>query len=200
MTVDQYIAGLNAKISQLETIKKEAASILKDAHLKRCQLVFEGRANLGSYSTKPTLAGSNVLGYTSRFGTKNYSFVRRSGSDKYFGSKKKVSEQKWVTKMTPKGPRNLIVIQGGYAEIRQADGRQTGTVDLRWSGILERDVRSSFTETSTGFVAGVRRDENVPKLEGAIKRYGDKLDIPKDILDEANQKLARNFVKLLLVT
>jgi hypothetical protein len=140
-----------------------------------------------------------VFTETNKFGRKNFSFITKAASNKYFGSKKKVADQKWVRKLTPQGPRNLIVIEGGYAEIRQAEGRQTASIDLRRTGILERDVRSSFTKTPDGYVMGARRDENVPKLLGAIYRYGDKLNIPQPILDETNKKLSANFVKFLLV-
>jgi hypothetical protein len=115
----------------------------------------------------------------------------------FFGSKEKIKEANWATVSTGKGKRSLMTIPGGYKAIREADGRPTNKVNLDHTGVLRDDFRGSLTKTQTGWVSGVRKEENVGKLEGAIDRYGDKLAVPKSLLDKYNEKLGRVMLEIL---
>tara|TARA_R100001530_G_C4292991_1_gene148510 strand:- start:293 stop:871 length:579 start_codon:yes stop_codon:yes gene_type:complete len=74
---------------------------------------------IGSYSTKDILIGAK-------------SFITKEGANKIFGSKPKRKKQKWVTK----NGKHLVVLPGGYAKLRQLQGRQSSKVDLHLSGKL----------------------------------------------------------------
>jgi hypothetical protein len=195
----EYSALLNRKIAALKELENKNYLAFSEAHADHMQAIFGGMEGT-KYSTRPTLSGSNVLGKINRFGTTNFSFILETASAKYFGSKKKVAEQKWVRKLTPKGPRNLIVIEGGYAEIRRAEGRQTAKVDLSRTGIMELDLSASLVQTDKGAQAGFNREENIPKWEGAVNRYGNKLEVPKDVLEKLTENLSRTFVEFLTIT
>ena len=196
MTQEEYIRDLEQKTANLQALENEASRAIFEAHRKHMNDIFLGMEGT-KYSTKPMLSGSNVFGKVNKFGTTNFSFITEKASNKYFGSKKKIKDQKWVTKMTPRGPRNLIVIEGGYAEVRRAEGLQTVKVDLSRKGTLERDYRTSPTQIDGAWVTGLRKEENFKKWEGAQARYGDKLLVSEEIQNELTGELGANFVKFI---
>jgi hypothetical protein len=71
---------------------------------------------LGQYSTKPTLIGAK-------------SFINKGGANTFFEAQKKKEDGKW---RTVKG-KHLFVLDGGYKELRQIQGRQTAEIDLQYS-------------------------------------------------------------------
>lgn len=196
MTSEEYIRDLEQKTANLQALEQEAGRAISDAHRRHMNDIFGGMDGT-NYSTKPMLAGSNVFGNVNKFGGTSYSFITQKASNKYFGSEETIKEQKWVSKSTPKGRRSLIVIEGGYAEVRRAEGRQTAKVDLSRTRILERDYRTSLTKTDFGWVSGLRREENFPKWEGAQARYGEKLEVSTEIVNELTGQLGDNLVKFL---
>lgn len=197
ISTQQYLAKIRKDIEQLREFDKELNREIFNIHSRHMQGIFGDGLEDTSYSTEPTLAGSNVFGKTNKFGTRNYTFATEKGSKKFFGSKKKIKEAEWATVSTPKGERSLIVIAGGYKAIREADGRRTDKVNLDHTGVLKKDMRSGIEKTSTGWVSGVRKEENVGKLEGQIARYGQKLAVPKKLLDEFNAKFGRIMLEIL---
>lgn len=197
LSTEQYLAKVRKDIEQLREFDKKINREVLNLHSRHMQGIFGDGLEGTSYSSSPTLAGSNVFGKTNKFGTRNYTFATEKGSGKFFGSKKKIASAEWATVATPKGARSLMVIPGGYKAIRAADGRRTDKVNLDHTGTLRKDMISGIDKTSTGWVSGVRRDENIGKLEGAIARYGKKLDVPKKLLDEFNAKFGRVMLEIL---
>lgn len=90
-----------------------------------------------------------------------------------------------------------MVIEGGYKAIRAADGRRTDKVNLDHTGTLKNDLRISPVKVNDGWISGVRKSENVGKLDGLIERYGKKLDVPKELLAKFNDKLGEVMLKIL---
>jgi len=197
LSTEQYLGKVRKDIEQLREFDKKINREVQNLHSRHMQSIFGDGLEGTSYSTKPTLAGSNVFGSTNKFGTRNYTFFTQEGSNKFFGSKAKIANAQWATVGTPRGARSLMVIPGGYKAIRAADGRRTDKVNLDHTGTLRKDMISGIDKTSTGWVSGVRRDENIGKLEGAIARYGKKLDVPKKLLDEFNAKFGRVMLEIL---
>ena len=167
-----YIEAINRKSAGLDKANQAIGRAVFDEHRKITKRVFQDGLN-ARYSTKPTLVGSNVLGNTNRFGNSTYSFVTQAGARKYFRNTK---DQKFVSVLTPKGRRSLLVVEGGYAEIRRADGRQANKVDLNRSGRMFKDFASGLDQSGPfAWTAGFRKEENVKKYQGAQKRYGEKI-------------------------
>ena len=196
MTTDEYIKKVQKQIEDLKTFDNELTKVVFDIHTRHMAGIFNEGID-AKYSTNPTLAGSNVFGNTNKFGTTNYTFATRGGSNKYFGSKKKMAENSWATIPTPKGARSLMVIEGGYKAIRAADGRRTDKVNLDHTGTLKNDLRISPVKVNDGWISGVRKSENVGKLDGLIERYSKKLDVPKELLAKFNDKLGEVMLKIL---
>lgn len=196
-TTEEYLRAIDARLRNVKGLTKEVAKVVMNIHTEHTAGIFQDGLDGTSYSSSPTLAGSNVFGNRNKFGRDNYTFATKSGSDKFFGSKTKIKDADWRRVGTGNDARNLILIQGGYKAIRQADGRQTKKVDLSHTGLLQRDFASSLTQTQAGWVSGVRQDDNVGKLAGAVKRYGDKLKVPQKVLSKFAPKLGAIMVKFL---
>jgi len=195
-STEDYIKHIELKLELAQEITDETDREIIEIHRNHSDQLFTGMPDT-EYSTKPILAGFNVFGNLNKFGGESYTFINQTGRDFFIGTKEKKADLKWVTVKTPKGNRNLFIIEGGYAAIRAAEGRQIALVDLRRTGILERDYRSSLTRTEEGWISGVRRKENVGKLKGAKDRYGEKMKVSQDIINDSNRKLALVFITLV---
>lgn len=95
-----------------------------------------------------------------------------------------VSPSKAPRKFTPKGVDGKSKFKNGkphktgyfesYKDFRGKMGRETGFVNLKMTGNLQSDFRSSLTKEGTGFfVAGIGRPENLGKVAGIIDKYGE---------------------------
>lgn len=199
LTTEEYLRALDARLRKVKDLDKELGRTIKSLHTEHQSGIFDKGLDGEKYSSKPTLAGGNVFGNTNRFGTTNYTFATQSGSNKFFGSKTKRKDAKWKRVNTGRGSRSLILVEGGYKAIRQADGRRVDKVDLVHTGQLRNDFRSSLTRTREGWVSGVRQKDNVGKLNGAIKRYGKKLDVPDKLLAKYRPRLGSIMVRFLSI-
>lgn len=197
VTTEEYIAGIESRLRQVETLNKDLGKVILAIHTDHQEALFVKGLDGEKYSTKPTLAGGNVFGNRNRFGGDSYTFATKSGSNKFFGSKKRRNNADWRRVNTSAGGRSLMLIEGGYRAIRQADGRRVDKVDLTHTGQLRNDFRSSLTKTSAGWVSGVRKKDNVGKLEGAVKRYGRKMGVPESVLAKYRPRLGAIMAKFL---
>jgi len=195
MTTEEYIKKVQKQIEDLKGFENELTKVVLDIHTRHMAGIFNEGLD-AKYGTKPTLAGSNWWTKTNKFGTLNYTFATKGGSDKYF-SESALKDAEWVSIGTPKGRRNLQVIEGGYKAIRAASGRRTDKVNLDFTGVLKDDLRLSPVKTNDGWVSGVRKSENVGKLEGLIEKYGKKLDVPKELLNKFDAKFGEIMLKIL---
>jgi len=125
------------------------------------------------YSTRPTLAGG-----------KSFRTVKYAAQ--VLGSKAKRKGFDWVT---VNGHR-LVVVKGGYKEIRQLQGLQTDHVDFSVTNEMWGDIniisKSSDHQKGT-VIIGAKKESEKKKLEGNTKRRGDILDLnPHEIEDLYN--------------
>lgn len=120
---------------------------------------------IGDYSTKETLVGAS-------------SFLTKKGANKILGSKAKRKNLEWVTV----DGRRLAKFPEGYKGIRSADGRQTSTVDLRYSGNLRNDFSS--VPNDQGFEMGFFSSESTKKADGNEARFNTVIFCPTE--DEIN--------------
>jgi hypothetical protein len=119
-----------------------------------------------AYSTKPMLAGRKT-------------FKTQAAFNKVAGSKKKRSELEWVKK----GGKSLFILDGGYKELRELHGRQTGFVDFTWSGNMWNNIKvtSNRGELDSGVaVIKATLPEEQKKLSGLTKRKGEILKLSKE--------------------
>ena len=73
--------------------------------------------------TKPTLIGAK-------------SFINKGGANTFFEAQKKKEDVKWLTVKVGKTKSknaHLYLLDGGYKELRQIQGRQTAEIDLQYS-------------------------------------------------------------------
>lgn len=167
LTPEQYIAKLRADREQIARSEQQLGRVVAQAHTRQATAIFDKGIN-ARYSTRPTLAGGKV------FPEKNWTWANTRGQRAYFGSRRRRASQRWVRILTPRGPRNLMVIEGGYRAIRAAEGKQTSRVNLQRTGQMFRDFAGSLTRvTAFAWVTGIRRRENVPKFDGSVSRYGE---------------------------
>lgn len=163
--VDSYLKALAKRMQKIGSSEKDFALIVNDTHADVVNRVFgqgknSNNGKIGSYSTKPTLAGSS-------------SFTTKSGFNKIAGSKTKRRKLKWAT--ISSGGKNvaLFEVPGGYKQIRSLDGRQAAFVDLTRSGELKGDFsRAALRQSPFVWLTGVRKPINSKKLQGIQEKYG----------------------------
>ena len=136
------------------------------------------------YSIKPTLVGSS-------------SFVTKGAAEKVFGSKQKRKDADWVSIYNGGKLNRLMVLPGGYAQIRDLEGRQT----------LHKDFeRTSAMWKSTGVMrqweynvsVGGRNEDAIMKLEENAANEGISLlqlspGEEQELADMLAEKLKQNF-------
>lgn len=170
MTLDEYNNKFGKVISDMQsgpgaTIMVQTAITALTLIKKRVQetgVNAEGQ-KFKPYSTKDTLVGST-------------SFLQKAASDKLLGSKAKRKELEW---RTVKG-RRLAILPGGYAKIRQLQGRQTDHVDFSVTNSMWNDISiiSNQGDHSRGIaIIGAKDDIEKKKLAGNTERRGDILDL-----------------------
>lgn len=125
--IDNILKNLEGKLKKIDKSKsmiREIGTTLLGSITRRVHNDGEDvtLASIGSYSTKPTLIGEK-------------SFITKTAANKVFGSKAKRQALDWVTYKN----RHLAILQGGYKQIRQLEGRETSKVNLFRTGKLRTD-------------------------------------------------------------
>ena len=115
VSTDQYIRSIEAKLRRVKELDKQLEKTVRALNTEHLAGIFDKGLDGTSYSSRATLAGGNVFGNRNRFGSSNYTFATQAGAKKFFGKK----DKEWRRVNTPRGPRNLIVIEGGYKAIRE---------------------------------------------------------------------------------
>jgi hypothetical protein len=113
----------------------------------------------------------------------NCSSMILSSCSKVAGSKDKRKELKWVTINGHK----LFVLEGGYKQFRETQGRQTAFVDFSFTQEMWKDINvlsNNSDHQRNTVIIGAKDDIEKKKLEGNTKRRGDILDLStKEIED-----------------
>lgn len=124
--------GYDKMLDQIARVKRAIPAIMtiagETARGEMLERIFtNGQASngskIGDYSTRPMLVGFK-------------SFINAGPARAFFAEK-----PRWVTVQTQRGPRRLAIMQGGYKELRQREGRVTAFVNLRREGRLERSIQ-----------------------------------------------------------
>lgn len=111
-----------------------------------------------NYSTKPSLIGAST-------------FTSKGAANKVLGSKAKRRKLEWVTY---KG-HPLAILEGGYKEVRQIEGRQTSYKDFERTGAMWRGfgiVSIRKTKTLIKIKIGGRNEESIQKIADNSEREG----------------------------
>ena len=85
----------------------------------------------------------------------------------------------WIKFKGAKKAVPVMLLQGGYKELRQLNGLQANFVDLTFSGRMIQNVKilkSSSREAKFLAIVGVDNPENKGKFAGNQKRFGNFLD------------------------
>lgn len=183
-----YINELEKDIKGLPKAVDESMRVaVRVSHNDTVVRIFErgqatSGAQIGQYSTKPTLVGSS-------------SFKTKGAANKIFGSTAKRAAQEWRRV----GGHNLVLLPGGYKEIRRLEGLETGFVNLRWTNNLQSDFRASIQKRKpTQYVTGTNRDDNAEKIGHLEDHFGKEIFAPTEqesdiFVTVQNRELEKRF-------
>lgn len=189
--------GLNEFIEKLKLLEVEllkagpkiAVEIAQSATALSIRRIQKEGVTGKKYSTHPMFATQNMFNRKDRFKpTEIASELGRDESGKLVkgGSRNKKGEvakkstaKKRVMWIKFKGARKAVpvmLLPGGYKELRQLNGLQSNFVDLTFSGRMVQNIKvlkSSSREAKFLAIVGVDNPENKGKLAGNAKKYGD---------------------------
>ena len=74
------------------------------------------------------------------------------------------------SKFKPNPNRRTVTLPDGYAELRSLNGRQTGYVDLQYTGSLLLSIKT--TATGDGHAVAIMNDREAAIADGNEKRFG----------------------------
>jgi len=186
--IDKYIKQLQKEITGMKAATDESMRVaVRVSHNNTVIRIFEagGASNgseIGQYSSSPTLVGSS-------------SFKTKRAANKIFGSKAKRAEQEWRKVQG----HNLVLLPGGYKEIRKLEGLETSFVNLRFTNNLQSDFRSAIQKLKPNrYVTGTNRKENGEKREWLEEHFGKEIFAPtekeSDIFVEVmNREMIKRF-------
>ena len=151
MTSAQFAANQRARFEKIADCFGIAVA---DVHALQTQRIFvqgqnSNNASIGAYNT------SNSLYVNPKYAPKSFPTKGKTGQTVF-----------------KNGNQHKTGYFTSYASFRNAQGRQTSTVDLRLSGVLFRDYASSILRNGNSWFVGVKNKENLGKLQGAIDKYG----------------------------
>lgn len=152
MNEDEFLNKIKQKIRSLDiaeqVIYPAAASINTEM---RNRIISKGiggdGAKIGSYDTSPIYASRKQF--------------RNTGAFKPQGKTGKKKED-----------RKTMYLAGGYRQLRQIQGYQSGFVNLFYYGNLMGELAKLTVDKDTVMVK-VSRQENIKKLQGLKERYGE---------------------------
>lgn len=139
------------------------------------------------YSTKETLIGRK-------------SFFKSTVGNAVLGSKSKRKALEWRTIGNGAEAKHLAILPGGYAKIRQLQGRQTQFVDFSLQGRMWSDIHtiSSAADHQNGVaVIGAVTKENKDKLSGNTARRGNILDLSNSELQKLTNLMGMEIFKVV---
>lgn len=181
--IRQYIKDLKkANRDAIKTFEKE---IIEIAKLDMIAVIAARVRNTGQkatggkfkpYSTKPTLIGAS-------------SFTTKRAANIALGSKSKRRKLEWVTF---KG-HALAVLEGGYKEIRNIEGRETAFKDFERRGEMWRRfgiISKEKSKTHVKITFGGRSESSAKKMADNSEREGISII---DISSKEEKKILKNL-------
>lgn len=193
MTWEEYIRKFKQDILQAVPTTMERTIAFNALALIRHRIARRGeRADGGMfkpYSRVPILVGAST-------------FTTEKARARVFGSKTKRRALDWRTIRTPRGLRRLALLPGGYAQVRQIEGRQIAHKDFErtsemWKSIHVLGVRSTSPGKYTALI-GTRNTLSQRKLAGHAAREGAPiLDLSSKEIDILSKELVKILADLL---
>ena len=184
MTYEEYNKSMDGVISDLQTgahavvmvkLAVNALSMIKQ-RVQETGKDAQGNSYSG-YSTRPLLVGKS-------------SFIQLSAAQVLLGSKKKRKALEWRTIGKGENARRLAILNGGYKDLRNRQGRQTDHVDFSYTGRMwsNINIRSTQSDHQRGLaIIGAGTPEDKKKLEGNTERKGEILDLSQSEIDKLNE-------------
>ena len=115
----------------------------------------------GNYSTEPMYASKKQFKKTGGFRAQGKNAGKTASGKLAKGTKKKKDGTE----------RKSMYLAGGYKELRQVQGMETGFVNLQYNGDLFTDF-TKLTVQKDSVVVKVSRGINEKKIDGLTKKYG----------------------------
>jgi hypothetical protein len=125
---------------------------------------------IGSYSTKPMLAGRSAFE-----GLNKAAFKPTQVSSSSVSTRVTSSRDLWLALPNKKtGKKNkalpIMIIEGGYKEFKALVGRKNSTVNFYLRGRLQTDFATSFKRSGSKWITGLKNRENSLKHDGLVKK------------------------------
>ena len=159
--IDDILGNLEGnlqKINSFNALLREVATTMY-ANITR-RIHNDGQdvneSDIGRYSTTPTLIGAS-------------SFVNKTAANKVFGSLAKRRQLDWITF---KG-RHLAILDGGYKQIRNIEGKDTSHVNLNRTGQLRKDF--AFESQGKMYVLGFKSEYGAKLRKYQEEHWGKKI-------------------------
>jgi hypothetical protein len=162
MTYDDYIKKVNKQITNLQRLQITQSAVM-DVKTMIDKRVF-----------KDGLRSDNVP--IGRYGGKPF-YLSPDSSPVALGKKEKKTQtfllkgKNGNTKFKNGKPHKTAYFQD-YGAYRRATGRQTNTIDLRYTADLQKDFGASMQVLNGNWVLGTNRRINTVKMLGNEKRFG----------------------------
>lgn len=175
-TAKQYSAELDRRLNEIKNGKEIAGIFLETHRMMSNRIFINGRranmSKIGSYSTKPMLAGRAAFE-----GLNKAAFKPTQVSSSSLSTKKKSSRDLWLALPNRKtGKKNkalpIMVIEGGYKEYKGLVNRNNATVNFFLRGRLKTDFANSFKRTGAVWTSGITNANNQLIHDGLEKKYG----------------------------
>lgn len=183
MTTEQYIANQRRWMAQIIDKDIPLQRAVRDTMAKQVTRIFvEGKKSDGSQ--------------IGQYDTKRSMYINPNTSPRKTGDKVKGIEGllppkgKHGDETFKSGKKHKTTYVNNYKDFRNRIGRRIDTVDLFLSGDLKSDMSNSKSEVKPiqinthEYVTGLKRPENVEKLAGNEKKFGDIAPLTSD--EQAN--------------
>lgn len=162
----------------------------------------QGR-RIGSYSTKTMLATKSQFAQKSAFkqsvAASGVTFASNIRTRKTIALKSKAMDKKlWIKFKGANKAVPVMILEGGYKQFRQIQGRESSFVNLKFRSELFNDVASAYlVKVEGGYDYKVKRNINVLKISGLTKRFGGNpiFDLTKNERIRFKDNLRSEFLK-----
>lgn len=221
MTVKDFVDRLNQKIKDIETNNTPLKRAVLDTTAKQAKRIFADGlktdgSKIGTYSTKPMLATKDQFLQESKFKVtqiessklKTITKGKNKGKTKSAG---KSSVEYWIKFKKAKKAVPVMVLENGYKEFREIQGREGSFVNIRYSNDLQSDFSNVvISENSTSvpspapikvdsntYKTTIKRDINIKKKEWLEKKYGKIFELSKFEKENFYKVLAFEYKKAM---
>lgn len=188
MTLEEHNAKLQTLASQASQKAREGIVVSAGYSLLgaiKNRIIKDGKnssgAQIGTYSTKPA--------YYPRGAFIKKGAFKPQGKNQIFAQdgtrNKKIKRDKG---------RKTMYLPEGYKELRQIQGRESGFVNLEYSGDLMLSYQGEPTDTA--MLLGFTKESQLKKKEGLEGRYGDVFHATKEEIDAYNKEVIEETNKL----